>query len=45
MSSYFSTPNYNKENGKLAGLADSLVNGSKELLLSKSWGPLVVLAR
>lgn len=45
MSSYFSTPNYNKENGKLAGLADSLVNGSKELLVSKSWGPLVVLAR
>ncbi|KAK4046516.1 hypothetical protein OIO90_006545 [Microbotryomycetes sp. JL221] len=44
MSSYFSTPNY-KEAGKLAGAADRLVNGSKELLLSKSWGPLVVLAR
>lgn len=44
MSSYFSTPNY-KENGKIASLADKVMNGSKEMLLSKSWGPLVVLAR
>ncbi|KAM0789871.1 hypothetical protein ACM66B_006717 [Microbotryomycetes sp. NB124-2] len=44
MSSYFSTPNY-KESSKLASAADRLVNGSKELLLSKSWAPLVLLAK
>ena len=43
-SSYFKTANY-KENGQIAGLADRFVNGGKELLLTKSWGPLVILAR
>lgn len=43
-SSYFKTANY-KENGQIAGLADRLVNGGKELMLTKSWGPLVILAR
>ncbi|SGY84757.1 BQ5605_C009g05718 [Microbotryum silenes-dioicae] len=43
-SSYLSTKNY-REQGKLVSLADRFVNGGKDMLLSKSWTPLVVIAR
>ncbi|SCV74620.1 BQ2448_7649 [Microbotryum intermedium] len=43
-SSYLSTKNY-REQGKLVSFADRLVNGGKDMLLSKSWTPLVVVAR
>lgn len=41
-SSYFSTPNYKAEQGKIADLVDKLGHGVKEILVSKSWGPIVV---
>ncbi|KAL8279229.1 hypothetical protein RQP46_008266 [Phenoliferia psychrophenolica] len=44
-SSYFSTPNYKAEQGKIADLVDKLGHGVKEILVSKSWGPIVVAAR
>ncbi|KAK4698916.1 cyclopropane-fatty-acyl-phospholipid synthase, partial [Phenoliferia sp. Uapishka_3] len=44
-SSYFSTPNYRREQGKLVDFADKAIHGAKELLVSNSWGPIVVLAR
>ena len=42
-SSYFSTPNYRREQGKLVDFADKAIHGAKEVLVSHSWGPIVVL--
>lgn len=43
-SSYFKTPNYREaEQNKLVALADKVIHGSKEVLVSRGWGPLVVL--
>jgi hypothetical protein len=43
-SSYFTTPNYKvNQDRKLVQLADKAIHFSKELLVSTSWQPLVVL--
>ncbi|KAI5481275.1 hypothetical protein MNV49_004897 [Pseudohyphozyma bogoriensis] len=44
-SSYFATPNYKEGKGKLISAVDRVVHGAKELVVSNSWGPMVVLAR
>ncbi|KAM0751461.1 cyclopropane-fatty-acyl-phospholipid synthase [Meredithblackwellia eburnea MCA 4105] len=45
-SSYFATPNYREASkGKLVDIADKAIHGLKEAFVSKSWGPMVVLAQ
>ena len=45
---YLSTPNYKQNEGKrakLTGFLDRTLGEAKELILTQSWAPLVVLAR